>query len=158
MQETYMMLKPDAFINNNEDKILKMLEDNHLIIASKRKIKIDMEVMKLLLEHYQGVIDAMDKNFNFTGKLFNTFYYDAPHYIMPMKIQYEGEQDIITYTRNLVGKTNPGLAGEGTIRATFSHDNYDKANAENRLVNNVIHASDSLESAQRELNIWKMYL
>lgn len=158
MQETYMMLKPDAFENNNEDNILKMLEDNHLIIASKQKVEINMEIMKLLLEHYQGVIDSMDKSFNFTGKLFNNFYYDEPHYIMPMKIQYDGDEDIITYTRRLVGKTNPSLADAGTIRATFSQDNYDKANEEIRLVNNVVHASDSLESAKRELNIWKNFL
>ena len=39
------------------------------------------------------------------------------------------------------------------IRRKYSDDSYEKASAAVRLVNNVIHASDSHESAQRELNI-----
>ena len=75
-----------------------------------------------------------------------------------MHIQYDGEEDIIEYTRRLVGKTNPQAAAEGTIRHTFSNDNYDLAGIDHRLVNNVIHASDSNESAKKELGIGKDYI
>ena len=153
-QETFMMLKPDAFSTNCVDEVLKDLEENGLHVEQSKTVKVDMDTMKVLLEHYQGVIDTMDKSFDFAGKLFTTFYY-GPHYIMPMKITYEGTEDIITYSRKLVGKTNPQQAEKGTIRGDFSDDNYDKADAGHRLVNNVIHASDSHESATRELNIWK---
>ena len=54
--------------------------------------------------------------------------------------------------------SNPQDAGADTIRGKYSDDSYEKASAAVRLVNNVIHASDSHESAQRELNIWKSYL
>jgi len=100
----------------------------------------------------------MSKDFNFPGKLFNSFYYDGPHSIMPMEVSYEGEEDIITLTRTLAGKTNPQEAGADTLRGKYSNDSYDKASAAVRLVNNVIHASDSHESAERELGIWKSYL
>lgn len=156
-QETFMMLKPDAFSNNCVEEVLKDLEEHGLHVELSKVVKVDMEIMKVLLEHYKGVIDTMDQSFDFAGKLFTTFYY-GPHYIMPMKVTYQGKEDIITYSRELVGKTNPAQASKGTIRGDFSSDNYDQANAGHRLVNNVIHASDSKESANRELNIWQNIL
>ena len=90
-QYTYMMLKPDAFENDKKDKILQMIEDHGLKIESAKEIKVDMDVMKTLLEHYHQVIDDKGKTFNFPARLFNTFYFDGPHYIMPMKVSYEGK-------------------------------------------------------------------
>lgn len=152
-QETFMMLKPDAFSNDCVEDVLKELEEHGLHVEQSKVVKVDMDIMKVLLEHYKGVIDSMDKSFDFAGKLFTTFYY-GPHYIMPMKVSYQGDKDIIAYSRELVGKTNPELADKETIRGAFSNDNYTKAEKDNRLVNNVIHASDSNESAIRELKIW----
>lgn len=157
-QKTFMMLKPDAFASGNAEKILHDVQSHGLTIAKRKEICVTMDVMKTLIDHYAGVIDSMSKDFNFPGKLFNSFYYDGPHTIMPMEIHYDGEEDIIAYTRALAGKTNPQEAGPDTLRGKYSDDNYDKASAANRLVNNVIHASDSLDSAQRELTIWKSYL
>lgn len=158
MQQTFMMLKPDAFESHHQDDIIKDLEDHNLIIKAKNLVEVDMDVMKILLEHYHQVIDEKGKDFNFPGKLFNSFYFEGPHYVMPMIVEYNGEQDIIEYTRKLVGKTNPCQAESGTIRAAYSQDNYEIAESKNRLVANVIHASDSHESAKREIDIWKMLL
>lgn len=157
-QETFMMLKPDAFANNHQEDVIKVLQKHGLIVEKSKVITVDMEIMKVLLEHYKEVIDSMDKDFNFPGKLFNSFYYDGPHTIMPMKITYEGDKDIISYSRTLVGKTNPQVADKDSIRGMFSDDNYDKATHDVRLVNNVIHASDSKESSEREVKIWELYM
>lgn len=157
-QYTFMMLKPDAFQEKKEKDILQMLENHQLHIESYQKLEVNMDVMKVLLEHYHEVIDNKGKDFNFPGRLFNTFYFDGPHYIMPMKISYDGDEDIITYSRKLVGKTNPIDALPNTIRGSFSQDSYQKADQDYRLVNNVIHASDSHDSVEKELKIWKQYL
>lgn len=157
-QETFMMLKPDAFVNHHEDEVVAMLLAQGLCIEKSCRLEVTMDVMKVLLDHYQGVIDTMDEEFNFPGKLFASFYYNGPKYIQPMRVSYDGEEDIITLTRQLVGKTNPAEAGPETIRGHFSEDNYEKAGREKRLVNNVIHASDAKESAERELQIWQKYL
>lgn len=157
-QYTFMMLKPDAFQEKKEKDILQMLENHQLHIESYQKLEVNMDVMKVLLEHYHEVIDNKGKDFNFPGRLFNTFYFDGPHYILPMKISYDGDEDIITYSRKLVGKTNPIDALPNTIRGTFSQDSYQKADQDYRLVNNVIHASDSHDSVEKELKIWKQYL
>ena len=63
--------------------------------------------------------------------------------------------NIIDITRSLVGATNPKEAKVNTLRYLYSDDDYEKADLENRLVNNVIHASDSIESAKREIELWE---
>lgn len=157
-QETFLMLKPDAFASGNAEHVIADLLANGLVIEQQATLVVTMDVMKTLLEHYEQVIDSMSKEFDFPGKLFNSFYYDGPHQVMPMRVSYEGSEDIITLTRALAGKTNPKDAGPDTIRGKYSDDDYDKATKGWRLVNNIIHASDSHENAQRELNIWKSYL
>lgn len=153
-QYTFMMLKPDAFQKNAEKEVVNFLEEHDLHVEESRIVNVDMEIMKVLLDHYHGVIDEMPQSFNYTGKMFNTFYYGKQR-IMPMIVSYEGNEDVIAYSRKLVGATNPANAEKGTIRNMFSDDNYDKAGSENRLVNNVIHASDSKESAEKEIELWK---
>ena len=155
MQETFLMIKPDGI--KHKEEIFKVLEANGLEIKVFKEHKVDMEIMKNLLSHYQFVIEEMKQEFNFVGKMFNTFYY-GDEAIIPMHVTYAGEDDIIKKTRTLVGATNPEKAEVNTIRNLFSTDNYTKADADDRLVNNVIHASDSKESAQRELEIWQNYL
>lgn len=157
-QYTYMMLKPDAFENGKKEKIIEVLEKHGLHIEQSCVLEVDMEIMKSLLDHYLLVIEEKGKEIDFTGKLFYTFYYDGPKYIMPMKVVYEGDEDIISYSRQLVGKTNPVQADPKSIRGLFSDDSYEKADQYHRLVNNVIHASDSYESVKRELAIWEKYL
>ena len=142
-QYTYMMLKPDAFVDGKKEKVIQELEKYGLHVESSCLLEVDME---------KGA------EIDFTGKLFYTFYYNGPKYIMPMKISYEGDEDIITYSRRLVGKTNPVQADPDSIRGHFSQDSYVKADQEHRLVNNIIHASDSHESANRELHIWEKFL
>lgn len=155
MQETFMMIKPDGI--NHHDEIINMLKEAGLSIQKQNKLHTDMSIMQVLLMHYKDVIDDMGKAFNFPGKLFNSFYF-GDFDIVVLHVTYDGEEDIITKTRTLVGATNPQNADEGTIRHRFSKDNYDIAGQENRLLNNVIHASDSKESATRELKIWENYL
>ncbi len=62
--------------------------------------------------------------------------------------------DVINKTRIIVGDTAPNKAAPGTIRGDFSFDTYGFADVSGRSVQNLIHASDSPESAKREIDIW----
>jgi nucleoside-diphosphate kinase len=62
--------------------------------------------------------------------------------------------EAIQIVRKLCGNTIPLLAAAGTIRGDFSHDNIELANENKRPLRNVIHASDDLEGAKREINVW----
>lgn len=154
-QTTFLMIKPDGI--KHQAKIIEILTKNNLKIEIQNKYRVDINVIRTLLLHYHEVIDRMGKEFNYVGKMFNSFYF-GDFEIIPMKVSYEGDEDIIELTRSLAGATNPEKADKGTLRNMFSNDNYEIADREARLVDNVIHASDSHESAERELRLWSEYL
>ncbi|PIU36603.1 nucleoside-diphosphate kinase [Candidatus Roizmanbacteria bacterium CG07_land_8_20_14_0_80_34_15] len=62
--------------------------------------------------------------------------------------------DCIEIVRKLSGNTIPVLALPGTVRGDFSHDTIDLANEQNRPLRNIIHASDSPEDGEKEVNLW----
>ncbi|PIP63255.1 nucleoside-diphosphate kinase, partial [Candidatus Roizmanbacteria bacterium CG22_combo_CG10-13_8_21_14_all_34_12] len=62
--------------------------------------------------------------------------------------------DCIEIVRKLSGNTIPVLAAPGTVRGDFSHDTIDLANEQNRPLRNIIHASDSPEDGEKEVNLW----
>ena len=62
--------------------------------------------------------------------------------------------DCIDIVRKLSGNTIPVLAAPGTVRGDFSHDTIDLANEQSRPLRNIIHASDSPEDGEKEVNLW----
>lgn len=60
----------------------------------------------------------------------------------------------VEVVRRLVGPTMPYEAPPGTIRGDFGCDSADLAAVEGRVVYNLVHASDSVEEAQREISFW----
>ncbi|WP_232533949.1 nucleoside-diphosphate kinase [Plantactinospora sp. KBS50] len=52
------------------------------------------------------------------------------------------------------GPTGPAAAGPDTIRGQFAADSLEKAIAEGRLIDNLIHSSDSTEVVPRDFGIW----
>ncbi|MEY4440821.1 MAG: hypothetical protein RLY49_447 [Candidatus Parcubacteria bacterium] len=56
--------------------------------------------------------------------------------------------------RKLVGGTEPRTSDVGTIRGDFVHDSYEISDMEKRSVRNVVHASGTIEEAQKEIEVW----
>lgn len=56
--------------------------------------------------------------------------------------------------RKLVGGTEPRTSDVGTIRGDFVHDSYEISDIEGRSVRNVVHASGTMEEAQKEIAVW----
>jgi nucleoside-diphosphate kinase len=56
--------------------------------------------------------------------------------------------------RQIVGDTQPHKAMPGTIRGDFALDSYAMADDATRPIQNLIHASDSKETAEREIAVW----
>lgn len=65
----------------------------------------------------------------------------------------QGNQAVSIVTRT-VGGTEPTTADIGTIRGDYSIDSYAHSTYENRGVKNLIHQSESVEEAEREIKIW----
>lgn len=60
----------------------------------------------------------------------------------------------VEMVRKLCGNTLPNLAEMGTIRGDYSVDSPALANSDKRAVHNLIHASETLEEAEHELDFW----
>lgn len=71
--------------------------------------------------------------------------------IVPMI--FEGNQ-AVGVVKKIVGSTEPLTSEAGTIRGDYTLDSYNLANVDGRAVRNLIHCSDPVEDAQREIPIW----
>jgi nucleoside-diphosphate kinase len=56
--------------------------------------------------------------------------------------------------KKLVGGTEPLTSDVGTIRGDFTVDSYELANADGRAVRNLVHCSDVVDEAKREIDLW----
>lgn len=130
MERSLVLIKPDAVQRNLCGEIIKRLESRGLkIVASKFLLVSD----KLAREHYKVHV----------GKV---FYDGLIKYITSspiMAMVWEGP-NAISAIRQTMGPTNPLEASPGTIRHDFA------------LVTsrNLTHASDSVENAEIEINLW----
>ena len=128
--KTFFMIKPDGVQRNLVGEIISRVESKGFSIT---KIKM-MTIPKELAEQHYG--EHKDKPF------FNdlvSFITSGPVVAM----QVEGE-NVVLQIRNLMGATNPSESTPGSIRGDLATE----------LDKNVVHGSDSDESAERELSLF----
>jgi nucleoside-diphosphate kinase len=65
-----------------------------------------------------------------------------------------GGENAIGVARRVTGYTDPSRAEKGTIRGDLGIDSIKRSTQEGRACENLVHASGSLEEAERELSIW----
>lgn len=130
MEKTFIMIKPDGVKRALIGEIISRIEKKGYKITKAMLFKPSEELVK---EHY---IEHKDKPFY--GELTE---YIAEEEVMAMEV--EGE-NVIEVLRLIIGDKNPRKANPGTIRGDFA----------NSLTENIIHGSDSEESARRELKLW----
>ena len=128
MERTLVLLKPDAVARGLVGRVVQRFEDKGLKIVAMKMIMLDE---KTLEEHYAHI---KDKPF-FPG--IKEFMMSAP--VVAMVLEGEGAIDEV---RKLAGPTRPWEADPGTIRGDFA----------NGLPANIVHASDSPESAETEIS------
>lgn len=129
-QRTYVMIKPDAVERGLIGRIVTRFEDTGLTI----------ERMEL------GMVTAEEAEANYAEHVGKPFYEGLVAYITsgPVVKMVISGPDAVRVCRKLMGVTNPGEAAPGTIRGDFGLV----------LDANVIHGSDSPESAEREIGVF----
>ena len=130
MERTLLILKPDTVQRGLCGEVLGRLERKGLKIVGMKFMKISQELAD---KHYEMHVG---KPFYPTLVKFMT---SSPVLVLAM----EGK-DSIAIARNLMGATFGSKAAPGTIRGDFGVSN----------VYNLIHGSDSVESATRELGLF----
>lgn len=128
---TLVLLKPDAVERNLVGQILARFEAKGLVIAA-----MDLRLLDeaTLAEHY-----AEHTGKPFYGEL-TAFMSRSP--VVALVLQ--GPDDTWEIVRTLMGPTNPATAAPGTIRGDFG----------TIVTENLVHGSDSAESAAREIAIF----
>ncbi|CRH00693.1 nucleoside diphosphate kinase, putative [Plasmodium relictum] len=124
------MVKPDGVQRGLVGSIIKRFEKKGYKMIAVKMLNPSKEILR---EHYK---DLCDKPF------FNSLIeYVGKGPVVAMV--WEGV-DIVNQGRKLIGETNPLNSSVGTIRGDFCLE----------VGKNVIHGSDSVASANREINIW----
>ena len=130
MERTFVMLKPDAVQRGLIGEIISRFEKKGLKIVAMKMLKVDKALAE---EHYA---EHREK----------PFFQSLVDYITsgPVVAMVVEGKNAIKIVRTLVGATNPAEALPGTIRGDYGLE----------VGRNVIHASDSPESAEREISLF----
>jgi nucleoside-diphosphate kinase len=130
VESTLLIVKPDGVRRGLVGEVLRRVEAKGLTIAEMRMMTIDRGLAE---EHY-----AEHREKPFFGELVD-FITSGPVVVARL----EGESAIDVW-RTMLGPTNPALAPPGTIRGDLGLI----------ITENIVHGSDSPESAERELKLF----
>lgn len=130
MERTFVMVKPDGVHRGLVGEIISRLERKGLKIVAMKMLKISEEMARKHYEEHKA----------------KTFFSSLVSYITsgPVVAMVVEGRNAVKVVRKLVGATNPSEAEPGTIRGDFGLD----------VGRNVVHASDSLASAEREIGLF----
>lgn len=62
--------------------------------------------------------------------------------------------EAVNVVKKIVGGTEPATSDVGTIRGDYTLDSYEHAGVQERAVRNLVHCSDELSEAAREIGVW----
>jgi nucleoside-diphosphate kinase len=130
VSRTLILVKPDAFERGLSGEVIARFERKGLRLAALKLITIDEEFAK---QHY-----AEHAEKPFFGELV-AFITGGPLVAMVL----EGTE-AVDAARQIIGATNPLEAAPGSIRGDFATE----------VTFNLVHGSDSDESAAREISLW----
>jgi nucleoside-diphosphate kinase len=130
VEQTLILIKPDAVQRKLAGEILRRFEARGFDIRSARLLRVDRALAE---EHY-----AEHSEKPFFGELVE-FITSAP--TLALVLEGEGAVEV---ARTTIGATNPAQATPGSLRGDLAL----------AMPNNIVHGSDSPESAKREIALW----
>lgn len=134
IQRSLVLLKPDAVARSLTGEVLRCIEAKGYTITALQMRTADEE---LLAQHYAEHV----------GKPFYAPLVDFMSSGPLVALVVEGFR-VIEGVRTLIGATDPTAAAPGSIRGDLAGDTGEK------VQRNLVHASDSPESAEREIALW----
>jgi len=128
-EQTLIILKPDAVKRNLAEEILSRFKKKGFSVSKQKMLNFTTEMAKQFYSVHSS----------------KPFFNELVSFITSGKVVaaiIEGD-NVINVTREIIGKTNPKEADAGTIRGDFGIS----------ITENSIHASDSSESFDKEVNV-----
>lgn len=130
MERTFLMVKPDGVQRNLVGEVIKRLENKGFTLVGLKLMSVSRELAE---KHYD-----VHKERPFFNSLVE-FIISSPVVAMV----WEGD-GVVTSARKIIGGTNPLEADPGTIRGDYGVN----------IGRNLIHGSDAIETATREISLW----
>lgn len=143
VQQTLVLLKPDAVARGVVGRILTRFEDALLKVVASKMVLMDADLTR---RHY---FDLEDRFGPAVYAAMAEFMQSGP----VLAVVLEGV-DAVACTRKLVGPTYPDQAPPGTIRGDFAHMSQAYANSRGIAVANLVHASGNADEAKHEIGVW----
>jgi nucleoside-diphosphate kinase len=142
IEETLVLIKPDALERGVTGEIVRRLEAAGLRIRNLRWVRLS----RALLERHYAELKvknprAFDRN--------TRYLVDKSAVALVLT-----GVNAIGKVRLLIGPTDPSVAPPGTIRGDLSSDSIAFADSQDRGLGNLVHAADSPDSAQKEIALW----
>lgn len=134
-QKTLALFKPDVIEQNLSLKLIELIYQHGFVILAMETVRPSKE---LLSKHYNELVDK-------------PFFPALLKYMtsQPITALILEKENAVDDWRKLMGATNPDNAKPGTIRGDYGQ----KRQTGNTL-KNLVHGSDSIENAEREINLW----
>lgn len=135
MEKTFFIIKPDGVSRGLIGHVLHRMERRGFVIE---RLEMRQATPELLREHYAALVDK-------------PFFPEIEEYMTsgPLLAGVIAGNRVISSWRTMMGATNPKDALPGTIRG-----DYGQAPGDSGGIFNVVHGSDSTESAKREIALW----
>ena len=134
VERTLILVKPDGVRRNLIGEVIRRVENKGYNITALKMVQADRSILAAHYAEHEG----------------KPFYEPLVEFMMSgpvVAIIAEGNR-VIEGFRKLAGATDPTVAEPGTIRGDLARDQGTK------VVQNIVHGSDSAESAAREIGIW----
>ena len=170
IENTLVLMKPDAVQRNVVGKILSRFEDAGLKLVGMKMVWASEELAK---KHYhldeawaKNVYEKTSAVYLKSGKpMPYKNHMDMGKTIQSWNVSFLREGPVIALVlegphaveiiRKMIGHTEPRQAMPGTIRGDFAVvESYVLADVKQRVTRNLIHASDSPENAEKEIKLW----
>jgi nucleoside-diphosphate kinase len=130
MERTFIMLKPDAVQRGLVGAVVTRFEEKGFKLVGMKLLQVDRNLAEAHYAEHKG----------------KGFFEPTVTYIMSSPVVamvWEGK-NVVALARELMGATNPANANPGSIRGMYAMD----------ISRNVIHGSDSVTSAEREITLY----
>lgn len=134
VEETLVLIKPDGVKRQLTGEILRRIEAKGYVVVDLKMVNASVELLHAHYEEHQG----------------KPFFEPLVEFMLSgpvVAIRLQGNR-VIEGFRSLAGTTDPTTAAPGTIRGDLGRDWGLK------VAQNLVHGSDSVESATRELALW----
>ncbi|MEM4271927.1 MAG: nucleoside-diphosphate kinase [Candidatus Pacearchaeota archaeon] len=150
IQQSLVIIKPDGLVKSLTGNVITALSETKLKIVGAKIVKVTRELAE---KHYSELLPSLvKKHGEAKGKdIFESiidYITGKYHTDRVMALVYHGE-DAINKIREIAGETNPEKASPISIRGK-----YGRIHSETNVFENVLHASDSPESAEKEIKLW----